>query len=438
MTFLQNIIGLIFRGLGLALKYISLIITSPVWLPFWLIAYLVEHIGFVRNALIATDLYLPFKNMERTPLRFALTVFAIFIAFLIYGALTAFDNAMNAGVDLAADDRLVTVNKINFTQTLPIAYAQKVTAVEGVDSLVHMNWFGGYYKDPREQVITFAVDQTKLLEVYGDDMLLDETHHKNWLRNQQGLLVGELVAKKYGWKVGDRIPLNSNIFSKMDGASVWDFVIEGVYSGKFKQADTNGVYFHYKYFNEALAFGSNQIGWLGIKTTDPSINEKVIKAIDDMFVNSPFETETVPEKAFNKSFIAQMGDIGLIVTSSVSAAFFIILVIVGFSMALAIRERTNEIGVMKTLGFTSRRIFKMVLMESMMLACLGGTVGLAASSFAIKQVTSSPQFPLAGLMLNGEIIMQAIILMVFLGLITGIVPAINALRLNIITALSRR
>jgi len=385
-----------------------------------------------------SDFYLVYKNLTRKKLRFFLTLFAIFIAFLIFGALAAFDKALNAGVELSADNRLISVNKINFTQPLPISYVRKVETIEGIEAVVHFNWFGGYYKDPRQQVLTFAVNPAKLLAVYGDDIAIEEELHNNWLKNQQGLLVGKAIADLYGWKVGDRIPLNSNIFSKRDGSSSWEFDVEGIFTAKFPQADTNNVYIHYKYFNETQSFGGDFIGWMGIKTTDPARNEMVIKTIDEMFVNTPFETETVPEKAFQQSFLAQLGNIGLILSSVVFAAFFIILVIVGFSMVLAIRERTNEIGVMKTLGFSSVRIFKMVLMESFMLIFLGGIIGLFVATFFLGFLNNAPQFPLPDLILSSDIILRAVAVMIILGLITGIIPAVNALRLNIITALSRR
>lgn len=385
-----------------------------------------------------SDLYLVYKNLTRRKLRLFLTLFSIFIAFLIYGALTAFNVALNAGVELSADDRLVIVNKINFTQPLPISYVRKIEAVEGIEAVVHMNWFGGYYKDPRRQVMTFAVNPEKLLAVYRDDMAVDDAHHMNWQKNQQGILVGKAVAELYGWKVGDRIPLSSNIFSKRDGSTFWEFDIEGIFTGKHRQVDTNGVYIHYKHFNETQSFGGDFIGMMGVKTIDPALNEQVIKSVDDMFVNTPFETETVPEKAFNKSFIAQLGNIGLIISSVVFAGFFIILVIVGFSMVLAIRERTSEIGVMKTLGFSSVRIFKMVLMESLLLTFLGGVIGLLVATLFLDLLNNAPQFPISTLFLTPDILLQAVAIMLFLGLVTGIIPAVNALRLNIVTALSRR
>ncbi|WP_417457847.1 ABC transporter permease [Kordiimonas sp.] len=384
-----------------------------------------------------SDLYLVFKNLTRKPLRFFLTVFSIFIAFMIYGTLTAFETAFNAGVELSADDRLVSVNKINFTQPLPISYVRRVQAVEGIEAVVHMNWFGGYYQDPQKQVLTFAVDQENLMNVYGDDLVIEQEQLESWTRNRQGVLVGRAVADLHGWKLGDRIPLNSNIFSQHDGSTVWQFDIEGIYTGHDPQVDTNSVYIHYEYFNETQSFGGDMIGWMGIKTEDPKLNEQVIKEIDDMFANSPFETETVPEKVFNKGFLEQLGNISLIIGSVVFMAFFIILVIVGFSMVLSIRERTGEIGVMKTLGFQSSRIFKMVLMESMLLVFIGGLLGLWVATGILGFLNNLPQFPVPDIILKPNLLMQAVGIMVFLGFVTGIIPAVNALRLNIITALSR-
>ncbi len=385
-----------------------------------------------------SDFYLMFKNLTRKPLRLTFTMFCIFVAFLIYGALSSFNVAFNAGVDLAADDRLVSVNKINFTQPLPISYVNKARTVEGIEAILHMNWFGGYYQEPTKQVITFAVDPPNLLPVYGDDLIIDEQQHENWIKNRQGILVGRAVADLHGWELGQRIPLNSNIFSKDNGSSVWDFVVEGIYTGSSPQIDTNGVYIHYEYFNETQSFGGDFIGWMGIKTADPSLNEQIIKELDELFVNSTYETETVPEKVFNKGFIAQLGNISLIISLVVFSAFFIILVVVGFSMVLAIRERTNEIGVMKTLGFTSARIFRMVLGESLLLSFLGGSIGLAVATVFLTGLNSIPQFPVPDILLTSDIIIQAYVIMALLGLITGIIPAVNALRLNIITALSKQ
>ncbi|MDJ0758815.1 MAG: FtsX-like permease family protein [Woeseiaceae bacterium] len=381
------------------------------------------------------DLYLVLKNLTRKKMRLFLTVFATFIAFMIFGTLTAFQKAFDSGVDLAADDRLIVLNKISFTQVLPIAYATRVRAVENVEAMTHLNWFGGYYQDPRSQFAMFAVDAENFMEVF-DELVLSDAEREAWIDNRQGLIAGRAIADTYGWEVGDRIPINSNIFSQRDGRTDWDFDVVGIYEGEDPQTDTNGVYFHYEYFNETQSFGGDFIGFMAVRTSDPSLNETVIKTIDDMFANSPAETETVPEKAFNKAFIEQIGNLSLILTSVVLAAFFVILVIVGNSMILSIRERTGEIGVMKTLGFTSGRIFRMVLAESVLLALIGGVLGVLASGFMITLINSAPiQLPV--LVLDGSVWSQAMLFVVALGFITGIVPAMSALRLNIITALSR-
>lgn len=383
------------------------------------------------------DLYLVLKNLTRKWLRFSLTLFAIFIAFVIYGALAAFQSALDAGVDLAADDRLVVVNKVNFTQPLPYAYFNRIKGIEGVEAAAHLNWFGGYYQDPKNAMPMFAASPEELLEVY-EEIVLSDDQREAFLRNQQGLIAGKTTAEQYGWKVGDRIPVSSNIFSQTSGGQTWDFDVVGIYEGSDPQFDTISVYFHYDYFNESRSFGRDYLGFIAVRTSDPALNEQVIKAIDDQFANSFFETETVPEEVFNKAFIEQIGNIGLIITSVVGAAFFTILFIVGNTMVLAIRERTNEIAVMKTLGFPAPRIFRMVLSESLILSIMGGALGLGLAFMLLQAANSIPGLPIPQLIMDGEIIAVSLLYMILLGLVTGIIPAVSAMHLNVITALSRK
>ncbi|WP_444940347.1 ABC transporter permease [Microbulbifer sp. EKSA008] len=384
-----------------------------------------------------SDFYLVFKNMTRKPLRLFLTCFAIFIAFLIFGSVTSLKSALNSSVELSADNRLVVFNRINFTQSLPIAYVQKVAAVEGVKHVTHLNWFGGYFQEPSRQVVSMAVDPESYLKVY-EEIVIPEEQKQAWFNNRQGALVGEKLAQIYGWKVGDRIPLSSNIFSHKDGGYTWEFVISGIFKGDTEQYDTRQLLFHYKYFMETQTFGGDWIGWMALTTDDPAINENVAKTIDDNFANSQSETDTSTEKAFNKAFIEQIGNIGLIIFSVVFTAFFTILVVVGNTMALAIRERTGEIAVLKTLGFSSTRIFRMVLSESLLIAFVGGLSGLAAAWLLVEGVKTFLARFLPNLILDGDIALQAILFMLLLGLITGLMPAFQALRLNIVTAFNRQ
>jgi putative ABC transport system permease protein len=382
------------------------------------------------------DLYLVYKNLTRKKMRLFLTTFTIFIVFLIFGAVMTLRGALNSGVEMSADNRLVVVHKTNFTNPLPYSYVNKTQILEGVKDVTHANWFGGYYQQPTNQVVTFAVDPESYFKVY-PELIVPPEQLNTWFNNQTGILVGERIALANGWKVGDRIPLSSNILSHKDGGQTWSFLINGIFKGEDAKTDTSYVLFHYKYFKETQSWGGDSIGWLILTTQDASMNESVAKAIDTNFANSNAETDTSTEQAFNKAFVEQIGNIGLIIFGVVFMAFFTILIVVGNTMVLAIKERTGEIAVLKTLGFESSRIFKMVLIESCLLSFLGGLLGLGAAYIIIKGASEHVARFLPNLILDQNIVLQALAYMLLLGLVTGIAPAISALRLNIITAFSR-
>src|SRR5262249_24695839 len=281
------------------------------------------------------------------------------------------------------------VNKINFTQPLPIAYYNRVKAIEGVRKVAHLNWFGGYYQDPKNFLIVIVVQPETYMEVYGNDIDIPPEARQTFLRERTGALVGEAMARKWGWKVGDRIPVSCNIFSQRNGSRTWDFTIVGIFKPRTAQIDTNFMVFQYAYFDETRSFGKDTIGWMVLQTNSPSLNDSIAKTIDQAFANSSAETSTDTEKAFNKAFAAQLGNIALIVGLVVGAAFVTILMIVGNTMALTIRERTREIGVLKTLGFTGGRVLSLVLGESVLLALLGGLPGLALAALATMALRNS-------------------------------------------------
>ncbi|WP_086933735.1 ABC transporter permease [Agarilytica rhodophyticola] len=384
------------------------------------------------------DLYLIFKNLTRNRTRFILNSFAVFTAFFLFGLLGALKGAFDAGIELSADNRLIVVNKINFTQPLPIAYVNKIKAIDGVKDLTYANWFGAYHQDQRKPIVGFAVDPQSYLAVY-EELQLSTEERENWFNERQGMVVGEALAKSKGWQIGDRVPISSNIFSKEDGSHVWDMIISGIFTAKDKQADTNYLMFHYKYFIETQTFGSDWIGWLILTTDNSDINAEVAKSIDALFANSAAETETSTEKAFNKAFIEQIGSIGLIISSVVLAAFFTILLIVGNAMALAVRERTQELAVLKTLGFPSWRIFRMVLSESVFLSALGGVLGMLLAYYAVSGLSNVPQIRnmLPNLVMTSDVVATALVYILMLGFVTGFFPAWRAMKLNTIDALSR-
>jgi putative ABC transport system permease protein len=383
------------------------------------------------------DFELVRKNLFRRKLRAILMIVSILIAFMIFGVLAGFYRAFTAGEDRAAADRLITVNKINFTQPMPIAYFNRIRAVDGVRQVTFANWFGGYYQEPKNFVMALAIEPATYFDVYRSEFDVPPDQLQAFIRDRSSALVGEKLANKWGWKVGDRVPMQSNIFSQKSGGHVWDFTIAGIVKGKAEQVDTNFFLFQYNYFDETRSFGKDTIGWLILQTNAPENNDRVAKAIDAMFANSTAETSTDTEKAFGKAFAAQFGNIALIVSLVVGAAFVTILMIVGNTMALSIRERTREIGVLKTLGFSGPRILTMVLGESVLLALLGGLPGLGVAALIAYGLRNSLTNIAPAFAVSPVIVMQGVAMMVALGLITGMIPAVNAMRLKIAAALGR-
>jgi putative ABC transport system permease protein len=383
------------------------------------------------------DLLLVRKNLFRKKLRAGLMIASILIAFAIFGVLAAFERAFNAGEDVAAADRLVVVNKINFTQPLPIAYFNRVRGIDGVRQVTHLNWFGGYFQDPKNFLLVFAVEPQTYTELYSDDFEFPAEARKTFISERTAALVGEAMAAKWGWKVGDHVPISSNIFSQKNGSRTWDFTIAGIFKSRGVQANTNFMVFQYEYFNETRSFLKDMIGWMALQTTSPLVNEGVAKAIDQMFANSSAETSTDTEKAFNKAFAAQLGNIALIVLLVVGAAFITILMIVGNTMVMAVRERTREIAVLKTLGFTGGRVLRLVLGEAVLLALLGGLPGLVLAFLVTLLVRDQLANFVPGIAVTPGIVALGLMLMLGLGLATGLVPALNAFRLKIAVALGR-
>lgn len=382
------------------------------------------------------DLTIIRKNLFRKKLRAILLTLSIMIAFLIYGALGAFYNVWTAGVDMAAANRLITVNRINFTVDMPIAYFSRIQSVEGIENVSHANWFGGYYQEPRNFIQTFAISPEAYLESY-PELVIPPDQRADFIADRTCLLVGVDLAVQYGWEVGDRIPLNSNIWQQDDGTSDWDFNICALFDGDEEEIPANYAMFHYEYYNESLAFNRDRIGWMVVNTTDPDLNDQVARDIDALFANSSAETETTTEAAFSRAFLEQVGNIAMILLSVIGAAFATILMIVGTTMVMAINERTQEIAVMKTLGFPAPRIFRMVLSESILLSFVGGLLGLGLATLIVEGASSALAGFLPGLSMPMDVVLTAFGLMLGLGLLTGLGPALSAQRLSIIEAFNK-
>jgi putative ABC transport system permease protein len=376
------------------------------------------------------------KNLFRHKLRASLMIVCILTAFAIFGVLASIERSVDAGQDIAAADRLVVVNKISFTQPLPIAYSDRVRAIEGVQQVTHVNWFGGYYQDPKNFLVALAVDPVTYMGVYGNELDISSEARQSFIRERTGALVGEAMAKKWGWKVGDHLAIGNNIFTQKNGSRSWDFAVVGIFKGKKPEVDTNFMVFQYDYFDETRAFGKGQIGWIVLRTASPAVNDRVARTIDQMSANSAYETSTDTEKALNRAFVAQFGNIKLIIVLVVGAAFVTILMIVGNTLMMSVRERTREIGVLKSLGFPPTRILRLVLGEAILLALVGGLSGLWLAALFMLSVHDSVG-DLVPQTISPDVALAGLALMLGFGIVTGLIPALNAMRLRVGAALGR-
>jgi putative ABC transport system permease protein len=376
------------------------------------------------------------RNLLRRKVRTIFTVLSIAIAFLLFGVLMAIRTAFSMGVEIAGADRLMMIHKVSLIQLLPRSYMQRVRAVEGVTDVTHANWFGGYYQDPSNFIANMAVDPESWLRMY-PEFVVPEEQKKAWFANRMGAIVGIDTARKFGWKVGDRVPLISPIYRKPDN-SPWDFTIDGIYDSPVKGTDNTQFFFHWEYVNQALRETqfADHVGWYVMRVADPANSDKLAQRIDALFANSPAETKTATEKAFIQSFASQVGDIGGIMMAIAALVMFFILFVAGNAMAQSIRERTNELGVLKTLGFTDGRILALVLMEAALLAGSGGAAGLAVAWAITSQGDPTGGFLPAFYLPVRDLALGAA-LVAALSFASGALPAFQASRLQITTALRR-
>jgi putative ABC transport system permease protein len=379
------------------------------------------------------------RNLLRRKFRTVFTVGAIFFAFVLFGVLMALRAAFSIAPEMAGQERLMVIDRISLIQPLPLSYGDRIKQVDGVSDITHANWFGGYYQEVRNQFSTMAVDPESWLRVYSKEFELPDDQKKAWLADRTGAIVGIDTARKYGFKVGQRIPIQGTIYHRPDNGP-WEFTIDGIYDSKLKGTDKTNLFFHYDFLNESVRSQSSfkdQVGWYVISLRDPDQAVQMASKVDTLFANSPVETKTDTEKAFVSGFAKQIGDIGSIMTSIVAMAMFTILLVAGNTMAQAIRERTNELAVLKTLGFGNGRVLGMVLIESTLIAVLGGGLGLLLAYIAVTVGGDPTNGLLPAFYLPTPAMITGIVLVVALGLASGALPAWQAGRLRIVDALRR-
>ena len=373
------------------------------------------------------------KNAWRKKIRTSLTILSVFVAFLLFALLSGIGYAFRGGVDVADAERLIIIDKISLINPLPMSYMSRVAATDGVESVTHASWFGGYYQEPRNQFGQFPVDPQSYFDMYPEFNMPAE-QLEAFKRNRTGAVVGKELADTYGWKIGDRIPLQATIWTKADGSRTWEFDLEGIFSADDARGSTALMLFQYDYFEEARAFAKGTVGWYILRVAKGADPVRVANAIDLQFANSPNETKTSTEAAFAQSFTKQFGNIALIVTLILGAVFFTLLLVSGNTMSQSVRERISELAVLKTLGFGDRTVLGIVLSESILIMLLGGLLGLGLGWLIVQGLAKEMGAFLPGVFLSPAAIAGGVAMMIVAGILAGIFHALKAMRLSIIEA----
>lgn len=369
-------------------------------------------------------------NLRRKKVRTTLTIGSFTVALFLFGLLAAVRLAFSVRIDVAGANRLAVINRVSLIQPLPISYRERILQLEGVTGVTFATWFGGVYQDERNFFPQMAVDKDTWFDMYPEYTLI-KAEQDAFLSDRQGCLVGRSLAKRFGFKTGDRIPIKGTIWG-----GAWEFNVSGIYDPKRPDADTSGMFFRYDYLEEQRRFGKGTVGWYVVRLRSPDDAVKVAKAIDGAFANSPNETLTQTEAAFAASFVKQMGNIQFLVITIGAVVFFTLLLVTGNTMAIAVRERTGELAVMKTIGFSDAGVLGLTIAESVIIAAQGGILGLALAAVAVPGVARALPM-LAGLRLPPLWLGIGLLVALGVGAVAGLLPAVGAMRLRVADALRR-
>jgi putative ABC transport system permease protein len=375
-----------------------------------------------------------FANLFRKKLRLLLTIGSFAVALFLFAFLAVVRGAFTRGADIAGADRLVTINRVSIIQPLPLAYRDKIQRISGVKFVTHNNWFGGVYQDEKNFFPQFVIDPENQRKVF-PELAVPDDQWQNFLKDRQGAIAGAKTAQRFGWKIGDRIPIRSTIYG---GSNTWEFNLDGIYHSERPGGDESQFWFQWDYFEERVPehFKGN-VGWYVIKLDSPDDAVSVAKAIDDMAANSSFETKTETESEFAASWVKQFGNIQFLILTIGSVVFFTLLLVTGNTMAISVRERVGELAVLKAIGFSDRSILFFVLAESLTIALIGGLLGLGLALLAIPALGAALNGLLPPLLLSPAVLSSGLAIALLVGTLAGILPGIGAMRLRVVNAMRR-
>jgi putative ABC transport system permease protein len=355
------------------------------------------------------------------------------VALFLFAFLSIVRGAFLGNAELASANRLVTINRTSIINLIPLSYKAKIQRIPGVKYVTHNNWFGGIYQDEKNFFPQFVIDPETQRHVF-PELVVPDDQWANFLKDRQGAVVGAKTAKRFGWKIGDRVPIKTTLY----GGGAWEFNVDGIYHGTRTQDDETQFWFQWDYFEEKIPDRvKGQIGWYVIRIDKPEDAPHIAKAIDAEFANSPSETKTEAESAFAANWVKQFGNIQFLIVTIGAVVFFTLLLVTGNTMAISVRERTSELAVLKAIGYSDRAVLFFVLTESLVIALFGGLLGLLLAVGATPVLATALASMLPNLALPGSILALGLVVALVVGVAAGLLPGIGAMRLRVVNALRR-
>lgn len=372
-------------------------------------------------------------NLFRKKIRLFLTIGSFAVALFLFIFLSVVSDAFNRGADVAGADRLVVINRTSIINLMPLSYRDKILRIPGVKVITHNNWFGGTYIDEKNFFPQFVIDPQSQREVF-PELIVSNDQWANFVKDRQGAIAGAKTAERFGWKIGDRIPIKTTLY----GGGSWEFNLAGIYHGKRPQDDETQFWFQWDYFEEKVPDRvKGQIGWYVLRVDNPDDSPRIAKAIDAEFANSPNETKTETESAFAANWVKQFGNIQFLIVSIGSVVFFTLLLVTGNTMAISVRERTSELAVFKAIGFSDRAVLFFVLAEALTIALFGGLLGILGALIMVPALGKALSGMLPSIVLAPSMLVFGLALAIVVGFASGIIPGVSAMRLRVVNALRR-
>jgi len=375
--------------------------------------------------------------LNRKRWRTGLTISSLVIAFLLFGLLRSVAVVFTEDIELSGDDRLVVASKYSIIDSMPISYLQRIKSIENVDIVAHQDWFGGTYIDRANFFPKWPVPPKDFLDIY-QEFNISSVQKEAFITTRTGMIAGKKLAERFNWKIGDRIPVIGDIYFMSNGSNLWEFDLVGIFTDIENPGNEEQVFMNYQYFDEAReSYTKGTVGNFIVKLDSKDAGPRVAQEIDAMFANSMDETKTYTEKAYQQMFASQIGDIGLIMNSILAAVFFTILLVTGNTMSQSIRERTSELAVFKTIGFSDITMLILVLIESMVLCLIGAILGLGITALLMPGLSELISVSLGEISLDSSVIISGIGIAIVTAFISGFPPALGAMRLKVVDALRK-